>query len=288
MADPLRAIVTEHAGRSYIQVAVGGWLDKKSIAANGVADLPPAPGDPNFFVFDGVVETLERVIPPRRITTKYQLRDDLRGAPKPEVLAVAEWQALPERDQEIYRAVVEDIPQSAEPIPFVTQREDGPPSKLPEGIVCTDRSYYARCPSFWHLGPVRATARYMLYRVTLRLREIVGSNPYIQWSHSPGDPEKDILRSSYANSVWISAKDMLVNGIGVSPKGLKSMYTIDPKDRSLTYGVIVSAINAPDLEALMAAVDAQVEQYTEHARKWVQPNACPCCKRRYAKTKGTA
>lgn len=289
MSHATLAAVIEHAGKSYIQIIGGQYgLDRKLLAANGVADLPPAPGDSAYFVFDGVVETLERIIPPRRITTKYELRADLRGAPKPEVLSVAEWQALSDTDQGIYRAVVEDIARSAEPIAFVTQKEDGPPSKLPEGIVCTDKNYYARYPSFWHLGPVMATARYMLYRIALRIEEIVSDNRYIAWSHHPGDPEKEILRSRYRDSFFISAKELRVNGIDVTPKGLRSMFTIDAKDHSLSYCQIVSAVAAENLDTLMVAVEKAVDGYTEQARNWVQPNACPCCKRRYAKVGGQA
>jgi hypothetical protein len=284
----LEALIAEHGGRSYIRLnASRGYhfYDHDKIAANGVYPLPKAPGDDAFLVCDGKVERLEKITPPRRIITKYELRGDLRGASKAEVLGVAEWGALPDGDQGLYRPIHEDIPRQAEPIPFLIQSEAGEPSKLPQGVVSIDPKYFAKFPAYWHLGPVRATAKYVLWRTAQRLAEIIKTNPLITWSSGWGRDLDELLKSQHRDSFFIEFKSMIVNGTAVSAAGTKSMFTTDAKERSGGYVQTVQAVDGADLTDLEAKVAAYVEKLTEQARKWVSPDRCPCCQRRFAKTK---
>jgi hypothetical protein len=281
------AVVVEHAGKSYIRIFANWYYsDGKNIAVNGQAGLPPAPGDNSFLLFDGApVKTLQKVIAPRRITTKYELREDLRGAAKEATLSVADHSNLSEADQALYRAVHEDIPRGTEDIPFVIQKEKGPPSQLPNGIVCTDKNYFARFPSFHHLGPVRATAEYMLYRLAVRFGEMMGNNPYIKNSmHGvPADAAKEILNNHHRTSFFIEVAPMKVNGIEVRPtSGMHTMFSTDQNDRS-NYCHRVAALDGDNLADLEAKIVAYVEKVTEPHRRWVTPDRCPCCQRKAAK-----
>jgi len=282
-----RAAIAEFDGKSYIRILVAshGYIDGKSLAVNGQLGLEKAPGDDSFLVFDGVVETLQKITPPRRITTKYELREDLRGAAKADVVSVDAYRELPESDQALYRPVCEDIPQTGEDIPFVVQSEAGPPAKLPKGVVCTDKNYYARFPGYWHLGPVRATAKYVLWRTAQRVAEIIRENRYIKWSSGWGRDVDEYLNETHKNTFFIEIAPMTVNGIEVRAQGLSSMFTTETKDRSLSYARIVQAVDANNLEDLEVKVAAYVEDLTSHARKWTSPDRCPCCQRRF-KIKG--
>jgi hypothetical protein len=282
----ISAVVVEYGGKSYIRLFRSyGYGDTKNIAANGRVDLPKSPGDDAFLMLDAApVTTLQKITPPRRITTKYELRADLRGASKEEVLSVDQYRALKECDQGLYRAIQEDLAQQAEDIPFVIQKEDGPPSKLPAGVVCTDKNYFARFPSFHHLGPVRATARYVLYRLAIRFAEIIGSNPFIKNSmHGvPADPVKEILNSHHRDSFFIEVTPMKINGIEVRPtSGMHTMFSTDPTDRS-SYCQRVAAIDGEDLADLEVNVAAFIDKVVEPHSRWVMPDKCPCCQRPFA------
>jgi hypothetical protein len=287
--NEIHAIVVEHGDKSYIKVVRtnGYYVDQKHIAANGISGLLQAPGDSSFLMFDGKVTTLQKIIPARRITTKYELREDLRGSPKAETISVSDHGNLSEADQSLYRPVYEDIPQGAEDIPFAIQREDGPPSLLPHGVSCIDQNSFARFPSFHHLGPVRASAKYVLWRLAEAFQQIIADNPYITNSmHGVGrDADaayKGIVRG-YQDSFFIEVKPMTVNGIEVAPKGMKTMFTVDGKDRHLSYGRTVPALAGDNLDDLEKKIAAFIDKTTAEHRKWVQPNACPCCQRRFAK-----
>lgn len=288
MTSNIEAIVVEHDEKSYIRVLSGNNYSgaPKDIAANGVADLPQAPGDYQFLVYDGApVKRLERIIPAQRIVVKYELREDLKGSQKDDVISVDAYRALPDGDQALYRAVHDDVPREAKPIPFVIQKENGPPSQLPKGVVCTDKNYFARFPSFHHLGPVRATARYVLYRLALRFQEIIADNPYItSGTHGVhGNAAKEILNNQYRDSFFVKASPMLINGIEVTPKNLKTMFSFATKDKNHPYGQVVRYIDGDNLVDLEAKVAAYVEKITEDHRNWVTPDKCPCCQRRFVK-----
>ncbi len=287
MTEETRAVVIEYGGKSYIKIfATYYYSDGKNLAANGHVGLGKAPGDDGLFVFDGSpVKSLQKITPPRRIVTKYELRADLRGSPKEETLSVSEHGNASEADQALYTAVYENIPREAEDIPFVIQKEKGPPSKLPQGIICTDQNYFARYPSFHHLGPVRATPRYMLYRVAKKLESIIAGNRYIKWSWV-NDKAEEILTSRFKDSIWVDVAPMLVNGIEVTGKNLHTRFSIDPKD-SQSYSKIVAAIDGAGLDDLETKVSAYVEQITAKLSSWVQPDKCPCCQRRFAKKGGS-
>jgi len=274
------AVVVEHAGKSYVRVLRSNyWLDEKLIAVNGVCGLPKAPGDDSFLVYDGTVETLERITPPKRIVIKYELRPDLVGSPKPPLLSVDEYHALPEADQGLYGPVWEDVPRQAEPIEFWTQKENGPPSKLPRGVVCTDRNSFARFPSFHHLGPVAATKNYMLWRTAKRVEEIIANNPLVKWSSGWGRDVDEYLTNSHRDSFFIEVRPMSINGIEVKAQGLHTMYTTDEKDRGLSYGAIIRPVHGDNLEDLEQKVAAEVERLTGALTRWAKPSECPCCKR---------
>lgn len=284
MSD-ISAVVVEYGGKSYIRLFTSHYFsDGKSIAANGQVGLPQAPGDSSFLMFDGApIKTLQRIIPPHQITTKYELREDLRGAAKEAVISVEQYRALSDSDQGLYRAVHEDVPRQAEDIPFVIQKEHGPPSRLHDGIVCTDKNHFARFPSFHHLGPVRATPKYVLYRLAVRFAELIGGNPYIKNSmHGvPADPAKEILNSHHRDSFFIEVATMRVNGIEVRPNvGMHTMFSTDPTDRS-SYCYRVGAIDGVNLEDVEAKVVALIDKVTEPHRRWVMPDKCPCCQRAF-------
>lgn len=279
MNEDINAVVVEHGGKSYITVLRSYYVDQKQIAANGQCGLPNAPGDSAFLVYDGKVKTLEKITPPRRITTKYQLRDDLVGSSKAEVIAVSDYEALSDGDRCLYRAVYEDIPRAAEPIPFVIQKENGPPTQLPRGVVCTDKNNFARFPSFWHLGPVRASAQLVLARVAERLEQVIASNPYIKRSWGCGTEKPEEIVGSHRRSIFVEVVPMVVNGIEVVPKGMTSMFTTDTNDRHLTYGMVVGPIDGADLADLETKIAAYVAEATAQHAAWVSPAECPCCRK---------
>lgn len=282
MADSqIQAVVVEHAGKSYIKVIQTGnyWGgDLKSFAANGISDLPRAPGDDSFLVYDGApVTTLQKITPPKRITTKYLLREDLRGAAKAEVISVAEFGRLPEADQGLYTPVVEDIPRQAEDIPFVVQKEDGPPSPLPRGVVTADKNYFARFKSFHHLGPVMATPRYVLARISVRISEIVQGNRHVEWSMLRYTPE-EILKDNRHTSLSVSLSPLRINGINAQATNLKTWWTIDTGHLQ-SYQTRVPSITGANLEDLEAHVAAHVAETTKNIASWYPPDLCPCCQR---------
>lgn len=283
MADhQIQAVIVEHAGKSYIQMVQTGnyWYggNLKNVAANGVTDLPPAPGDNGFMVYDGApVRTLQRITPPKRITTKYVLREDLRGASKAEVIGVSDYGNLPEGDQALYTGVVEDIPQQAEDIPFVIQKENGPPSPLPQGVVTADKNYFARFKSFHHLGPVQATPRYVLARISARISEIVKNNPHVEWSMLRYTPEQ-ILKDSGYTTLSVSLRPLTINGINATATNLKTWWTIDT-GHLLSYQTRVPAITGENLEDLEAKVAAHVSETTKNIASWYPPDHCPCCQK---------
>lgn len=289
--NEIHAVVVEHAGKSYIKIIrINGWhVDRQHIAANGTSGLLPAPGDDSFLIFDGEVTSLQKIIPARRITTKYTLREDLRGSPKAETISVADYGDLSDGDKALYRPVHEDIPQGFEDIPFVIQHEAGPPSKIPVGVFCVDRNSFARFPSFHHLGPVRASAKYVLWRLSCAFRQLIADNPYITDSthgirRDDDDAFKEMVRG-YQDSFFITVKAMTVNGIEVKPTGLHTMFSVKPDDRRLNYAQTVSAIDGDSLEDLETKIGAYIEKVMAPHRKWVQPNECPCCHRRFMKKK---
>lgn len=288
MDHQISAVVVEHAGKSYIRVLASGYYsDAKYIAANGVSGLSTAPGDTAFLVYEGpTVSTLQRVIPARRIVTKYELRADLRGSPKAETISVADYGNLSDGDRAIYSAVYEDIPQGSEDIPFVVQQEKGPPSQLPQGVFCTDKNSFARFPSFHHLGPVRASPKYVLWRLANAFHTIIGGNPYITDSmHGVGrsvDQAHREMVQGYQDSFFITMKPMTVNGIEVTAKGVPYYFTTD-KEKNVSYGMKVAAIDGNSLADLEANISAFITKTTQPHRKWVQPNNCPCCQRRFTK-----
>jgi hypothetical protein len=283
----IEAVVVEHDNKSYIRILSGNIYSgpEKNIAANGATNLMTAPGDNQFLVYDGVVETLERIIPAQRIVTKYELRQDLRGSPKEDTISVDTYRNLPSPDQALYTAVYEDIPRESRNISFVVQNEDGPPSRLPQGIVCTDRNYFARFASFHHLGPVRATARYVLYRLALRFKEIIADNPYItSGTHGvSGDAAKEILNNKYRDSFFVSAAPMSINGIEVTPKNLYSKFVINSKGQEPSYAKQIGYIDGDNLDDLQAKVTAYIDRLTEQHCNWIEPDKCPCCQRRFVK-----
>lgn len=290
-ATEVHAVVVEYAGKSYIKmVASGYYADGRNISANGVSGLVGAPGDSSFLVYDGApVTTLQKIIPARRITTKYELREDLRGSPKAETISVSDYGNLSDGDQTLYRPVYEDIPQGAEDISFVIQKEDGPPSRLPQGVFCIDRNSFAKFPAFQHLGPVRAAPKYVLWRLAEAFRKIMGENPYIAMSmHGIGqdaDTAYKKMVTGYQDSFFITVKSMKVNGIEVTPKGLHTMFSTKADDRRLPYATLISAIDGDNLEDLERKITAFIAKVTDGHRKWVQPNECPCCQRRFARSK---
>lgn len=288
-ATEVRAVVVEHGGKSYIKIFSPNHYYSdlyKDVAANGVAGLEKAPGDDGFAVFDGSpVVTLEKLIPARKITTKYVLREDLRGAAKEETISVSDYNRLSESDQSLYGPVYEEIPRTAEPIPFVTQTEDGPPSALPRGVVCTDKNYFARFRSFHHLGPVMATDRYVIYRLAHAMKKLMGENPYIKNStHGvPADPFREFLSEQYRTSFFIDVMPMTVNGIEVTAKGLATMFTVKTEDSRLGYARLVQGVVGDSLSDLEAKIDQYIEALIRPHRSWVQPTECPCCHRRFKK-----
>lgn len=292
MSEPnIHAVVVEHAGKSYVKLISSGYCaDGRNIAANGVSGLKGAPGDSAFYVYDGApVNTLQKIIPARRITTKYELREDLRGSPKAETISVADYGNLSGGDQTLYRPVYEDIPQGAEDIAFVIQKEDGPPSRLPQGVFCIDRNSFARFPAFQHLGPVRASAKYVLWKLAEAFRKIIADNQYITTSmhgirHDADTSHKEMVQG-YQDSFFITVKPMTVNGIEVTAKGLHTMFSTKPDDRRLSYATLIPAIDGDNLEDLEVKIAAFIAKITDGHRKWVQPNACPCCQRRFAKAR---
>lgn len=282
-------LIIEHGGRSYIAITANYYYsDGKNVAANGVTGLPKAPGDQSFLMFDGApVETLQRITPPRRIITKYVLRGDLKGSSKEEVVSVEQRSEMSDADQCLYVAVHEDIPQQAEDIPFLVQREDGPPSLLPKGVTSIDKSYFARAPAFWHLGPVRASAKYVLWRTAKRLDEVIKGNRLIKWSIGWGG-DIDKYLSDFHSAFFIEVAPLTVNGMEVSPKGFRTMFTTDAKDRNLTYSTLIQAIDGANLDDLEAKVAAQVEALVGPSLRWVSPDKCPCCQRRFKAKAGAA
>lgn len=292
MSTPnIHAVVVEYGGKSYIKIITSGYYnDGRNIAANGVSDLPQAPGDSSFLVYDGApVTTLQKIIPKRRITLKYVLREDLRGSPKAETISVADYGNLSDSDGALYRPVYEDIPQGAEDIHFVIQKEDGPPSRLPTGVFCIDRNSFAKFPAFHHLGPVRAAPKYVLWRLAEALRKIMGENPYVTTSIHGIGRDSDVaykeMVTGYQDSFFVTVKPMKVNGIEVTPKGLHTMFSTKTDDRRLSYATIVPAVEGDSLEDLDRKIAAFIAKITDGHRKWVQPNACPCCQRRFAKAR---
>ena len=284
MSADARAVVVEFGGKSYIRFFAGYYYtDGKNIAVNGVTGLEKSPGADDFFVFDGApVRSIQKITPPQKITTKYELRDDLRGAAKENTISVDVYRSMSPDDQTLYRAVNEDIPRKAEDVPFVIQKEKGPPSKLPQGVFCTDKNYFARFPSFHHLGPVRASSKYVLYRLAERFQQIIANNPYVKnGSHGiPADPKKEYLGSSYRDSFFIDIRPMTVNGIEVTAKGLPTMFTSDATDQRLSYAHVVRAIDGDNLADLESKIVAYVERETAKHQKWTQPDKCPCCQRK--------
>lgn len=283
------AIVVEIGDRCFIRIIEGGYyFDGKTLAVNGKIGLCKAPTDDSFFVFYGPhVDTLQKITPPRRIVTKYVLRDDLKGSPKEEVISVDQRAALSEADQCLYSAVHEDIPQQAEDIPFLVQREDGEPSALPFGVVSTDKNAFARFKSFQHLGPVMARHNYVLWRLALRVQEIAQHNPLIAFSSGWGRDLDKYLKETAYKSFFIEVRKMEVNGITVAAQGLKTHYTTDPADSRTSYALLVQAVAGENLADLEAKVSAYVNKLTEPLVRWANPNTCPCCKRSFdPKSKG--
>lgn len=288
MTTKPEAIVVEHGGKSYIRLLQKGtyyghdWA--KNIAANGAQDLPQAPGDSAFLVCESKVETLERIVPPRRITTKYELREDLRGSSKEPLISVEQYRSLTETDQMLYRPVHEDIPRQADPIAFVTQKEKGPPSQLPKGIVCIDTNHFARFPSFHHLGPVRATGAYVLWRTAKRVEEIVKGNPFVSFSAGWGrDIDKFLNEPAYHETFFVEVKQMEVNGITIAAVGMKLEFTLKRDERTRGYTQKLGYIDGDNLEDLERRVTDYVAKVTAHLAAWCPPKACPCCKRKFTK-----
>jgi len=284
-SDKPRAAVMEHGGKSYVRIVHAGQYHTydliRTVAVNGQTGLDKAPGDDSFLIFDGKVETIEKITPPHRITTKYELREDLRGAAKADVVSVDQFRNMSEADQALYLAAHEDIPQTAEPIAFVVQSEDGPPSLLPKGVICTDKNYYARLPGYWHLGPVRATAKYVLWMTAKRLDEIIQHNRYIKWSSGWGRDLDRYLRDAHTDTFFIEVAPMMVNGIEVKAANFHTMFTTDAKDRNLGYARLVQAVDGDNLADLEAKVAKYVEDLTAQARGWTSPDRCPCCQRKF-------
>ncbi|WP_431490927.1 hypothetical protein [Paraburkholderia fungorum] len=280
------AVVVEVGDKSYIRLHSPsdfyGYRDGKALCVNGIDGLRQSPGDPEFFMFGGAVHSLAKITPPRRIVTKYELREDLRGSTKEEVISVDQYGALVDGDQCLYRPVYEDIPRAAEDIPFLVQHETGEPRKLPPGIICSDKNHFARYPSFWHLGPVWATAHYVLWRVAKRINEIRGENPLIKFSFSSFREGYDTYRAGTETTAWVEVGKLVVNGIEVSkPASFVVNFTTDTKDRPTGYTHVIKAVAAPCLDELEAKIVAYVDEVTAHLRKWVSPDACPCCQRKF-------
>lgn len=283
------AIVVEVGDRSFIRIhpAPGygyyGHGDGRDLCVNGVDGLRKAPGDDAFFVFDGrPVTSIAKITPPRRIVTKYELRDDLRGSAKEETISVDQYGTLADRDQCLYRAVHEDIPRAAEDIPFIVQHETGEPRKLPLGVHCSDKNHFARYPSFWHLGPVWATSHYVLWRVAKRINEIKADNPLIKFSFRPFDGGYIDYRTGSETTAGVEVGKLMVNGIEVSkPASFVINFTTDTKDRPTGYTTVIKAVTAPNLDELEARIVAYVDEVTAHLTKWVTPDACPCCLRKF-------
>lgn len=282
------AVVVEVGDKSYIRIhpAPGygyyGHGDGRDLCVNGIDGLRKAPGDDAFYVFDGrPVTSIAKITPPRRIVTKYELREDLRGSAKEETISVAQYGDLGEGDQCLYRPVHEDIPRAAEEIQFIVQQEAGEPRKLPLGIHCSDKNHFARYPSFWHLGPVWATAHYVLWRVAKRIHEIKADNPLIAFEFRPFDNGYTDYRTGHETTVWARVSKLVVNGLEVSPPGsMAKCFTIKAEDRNI-YTRLVQAVTAANLEELEAKIAAQVDELTSDLTKWVKPDTCPCCQRKF-------
>src|SRR5690606_16750998 len=119
---------------------------------------------------------------------------------------------------------------------------------------------FARFPGFWHLGPVRATAKYVLWRIAKRVADLVGENPLVKWSSGWGRNIDEYLRSSYTDTFFIEVAPLEWNGVKLTPAGLKTMFTTDAAKRGSNWGMVVSAIDGANLDDLETKVAAYVEQ----------------------------
>lgn len=169
MSERLPVFVIDFGKESYVQTDY--WLRDRLIV-NGRRDWPKALGCDDFVVVKRPVKSLERYEDPQRVTTRYTLRSDLVCAKKAQWVTPDEYQRLPESDQLLYSAEIEERAQRPTPLTFTVVDGEAPPREMPQGISPIPPGHVNVRSWFWWTLPCRASSNYVFAALAERVKAL--------------------------------------------------------------------------------------------------------------------
>lgn len=257
MADPRPIFVIKHGRSSYVQAGSDYWTRDRLIV-NGSREWPKAKGDGSYMVVTGAVTSVQRFNDPQKVITRYEIRPDLACAPKQPWLTPAEYGALPEGDQVIYSAVIEEREVPPTDLAFTVVDGDAPPRTLPPGVSPATTHHIDTLPAFWWTLPVQMT-RKEVYR---RFVEVVRQLDPAEF-HVTAYPNIGHLR--------IDTGALVIGGVTYTTS--KALVHFD-RENSWPW-----KMEAENLDALERKVTEWIEAQLAPVRAAQAITTCPCCAR---------
>ena len=173
MSKPELSTLVVVAGKeSYVRVLTGWEVRNGTMTVNGRSDWPRAVGDGGFMVVPGRVKAIEVVFEPTKVTTKYQLREDLRCSAKPEWVSASEYSDLDQTDRILYAPVHEERAEPSVPVKAIEVDAKAAPRVIPNGITVKAPHHINMWQFLWWTLPCSATREYLFERLKARVAEL--------------------------------------------------------------------------------------------------------------------
>lgn len=266
-----RMIVLRHGGRSYVRSDYGSavyWNSSGALTSgtglhiNGrpAKSWPIAVGDPNYHEIEGEVTDVEIRRAPKRTVVSYKARPEFADALKAP-LNVEEYRAYDsERAELLYEPVYREEPIDPTPFPFEVMDLEAAPREFPEGVLVTVPDYLRRFRTTWHSLPCQYDPKKLHPRLVEAAR-----------AEAQG---KAHFTVSVHDSLWNVKVSASVKVTGFPGSFGFEIFQYDIEGR---YGLRYPTLTAPNLDALMAGVDAWIAARVQQMRDVHTPSECPCC-----------